>query len=200
MPSDGSVSRLIDGLVVGDAVAVQGLWERYFRRLVGLARKKLAGSSRRSADEEDVALSAFDSFCRNAERGLFPQLLDRDSLWRLLVVITARKSAHLLRDENRLKRGGGVGLHTETAGGGEGPVILDEILSREPSPEFAALAAEEHQRLLAALGEDELRSVALWRMEGYTVEEIAARLGYAPRSIKRKLQLIRNIWEKELRP
>jgi DNA-directed RNA polymerase specialized sigma24 family protein len=200
MPSDGSVSRLIDGLVVGDAVAVQGLWERYFRRLVGLARKKLAGSPRRSADEEDVALSAFDSFCRNAERGLFPQLLDRDSLWRLLVVITARKSAHLLRDENRLKRGGGVGLHTETAEDAEGPVILDEVLSREPSPEFAALAAEEHQRLLAALGEDELRSVALWRMEGYTVEEIAARLGYAPRSIKRKLQLIRNIWGKEIRP
>src|SRR4051794_41503050 len=109
MPSDGSVSRLIDGLVVGDEVAIQGLWERYFRRLVGLARKKLAGSPRRSADEEDVALSAFDSFCRNAER---------DSLWRLLGVITAPKSAHLLRDENRLKRGG-AGVDTETAGGGE---------------------------------------------------------------------------------
>src|SRR5262249_18270675 len=179
MPSDGSVSRLIDGLVIGDAAAVQELWERYFRGLVGLARKKIAGAPRRSADEEDVALSAFDSFCRNAERGLFPQLLDRDSLWRLLVVITARKSAHLLRDENRLKRGGGVALHTETSGDEEEPVILDEVRSREPSPEFAALAAEEHQRLLAALGEDELRSVALWRMEGYTVEEIASRLGLA---------------------
>jgi DNA-directed RNA polymerase specialized sigma24 family protein len=201
MPSDGSVSRLIDGLVVGDAVAIQGLWERYFRRLVGLARKKIAGAPRRSADEEDVALSAFDSFCRNAERGLFPQLLDRDSLWRLLVVITARKSAHLLRDENRLKRGGGAVMHTQTSSDEEEePVILDEVLSREPSPEFAALAAEEHQRLLAALGEDELRSVALWRMEGYSVEEIAARLGYASRSIKRKLQLIRTIWEKEIRP
>ena len=199
MPSDGSVSRLIDGLVVGDAVAVQELWERYFRRLVGLARKKLAGSPRRAADEEDVALSAFDSFCRNAERGLFPQLLDRDSLWRLLVVITARKSAHLLRDEHRLKRGGGTAMQTETSGEEE-PLVLDELLSREPSPEFAALAAEEHQRLLAALGEEELRSVALWRMEGYTVEEIAARLGLVPRSVKRKLQLIRTIWEKEIRP
>jgi DNA-directed RNA polymerase specialized sigma24 family protein len=199
MPSEGSVSRLIDGLVVGDAVAVQRLWERYFRRLVGLARKKLAGSSRRAADEEDVALSAFDSFCRNAERGLFPQLLDRDSLWRVLVVITARKSAHQRRDENRLKRGGGALLHSETSSEDEEPVILDELLSREPNPEFAALAAEEHQRLLAALGEEELRAVALWRMEGYTVEEVAARLGVAARSVKRKLQLIRTIWEKELR-
>jgi DNA-directed RNA polymerase specialized sigma24 family protein len=197
MGSNGSVSRLIDGLVVGDEAAIQQLWELYFRRLVGLARKKLADTPRRAADEEDVALSAFDSFCRNAERGLFPQLLDRDSLWRVLVVITARKAAHQIRDEGRLKRGGGAVMRTETSGVEDEPLVLDELLSREPSPEFAALAAEEHQRLLRVLGDDELRSVALWRMEGYTVEEIAERLGYAPRSVKRKLQLIRGIWEKE---
>src|SRR5205085_531840 len=115
--------------VVGDAAAVQGLWERYFRRLVALARKKLADAPRRAADEEDVALSAFDSFCRNAERGLFPQLLDRDSLWRLLVVITARKSAHLRRDEGRAKRGGGAVVRTESSGGGDEPLVLDELLS-----------------------------------------------------------------------
>src|SRR5437763_2374012 len=141
MGSDGSVSRLIDGLVVGDEAAVQGLWERYFRRLVGLARKKLADTPRQAADEEDVALSAFDSFCRNAERGLFPQLLDRDSLWRLLVVITARKAAHQVRDQARIKRGGGAAMRTETSGGEDEPLVLDGLLSREPSPEFAALAA-----------------------------------------------------------
>ena len=46
---------------------------------------------RRAADEEDVALSAFDSFCRGAEQGRFPQLDGRDDLWHLLVVITVRK-------------------------------------------------------------------------------------------------------------
>jgi hypothetical protein len=34
-------------------------------------------------------------------------------------------------------------------------------------------------------------------VEGYTVEEIAARLPCATRTIKRKLDLIRSIWEKE---
>jgi hypothetical protein len=147
------VSRLIHGLVVGDETAVQQLWERYFRRLVGLARKKLADAPLRVADEEDVALSAFDSFCRNAERGRFPQLLDRDSLWRLHVVITARMAAHLRRDEGRLKRGGGAEVRSETSDSANDPVVLDELLSREPTPEFAALAAEEHQRLLIALGQ-----------------------------------------------
>src|SRR5262245_44658550 len=72
MGAEGSVSRLIGGLVVGDEAAVQRLWERYFRRLVGLARKRLADAPRRVADEEDVAFSAFDSFCRNAEGGRCP--------------------------------------------------------------------------------------------------------------------------------
>ena len=61
-----------------------------------------------------MALSAFDSFCRSAEQGRFPDLADRDSLWRLLVVMTARKATHLRRDEGRQKRGGGAQFATDT--------------------------------------------------------------------------------------
>jgi DNA-directed RNA polymerase specialized sigma24 family protein len=192
MTPEGSVTRWVEQLKGGNAEAAQKLWERYFQLLVGLARKKLQGAARRVADEEDVALSAFDTFCRNAERGRFPQLLDRDSLWRLLVALTARKAAHLVRDEGRQKRGGGK--TPEPLPQGEEQTGLDQLLSREPTPEFAAQVAEESQRLLQSLGDPELVSVALWKMEGFTNEEIAARLGYAPRSIKRKLRLIRSLW------
>ena len=82
MPSEGSVTRWLGQLRAGDAAAAQPLWERYVRRLVGLARKKLHGRPSRAADGEDVALSAFDSFCRNAEQGRFPQLADRDKVIR----------------------------------------------------------------------------------------------------------------------
>src|SRR5215471_8456034 len=95
MSSAGSVTTWIEQLCAGDRAGAQRLWERYFPRLVGLARKKLQGLPRRSADEEDVALSAFDSFCRGAERGCFPRLENRDNLWALLVVITARKAIDL---------------------------------------------------------------------------------------------------------
>ncbi len=176
--------------------AVEELWRRYFRRLVGLASKKLADAPRRAADEEDVALSAFGSFCRLAEAGRFPDLADRDGLWRLLVVITARKASHLRRDEARQKRGGGLGTQTE----GDDAPSLEEALSREPDPELAALAAVEHRRLMAMLPNEELRSVAGWRLEGCSVEEIAGKLGYAARSVKRKLRLIRDVWGKELAP
>ena len=193
MSSEGSVTRWLGPLRQGDPAAARQLWERYFQRLMGLARLKLQGAPRRVADEEDVALSAFDSFCRNAEAGRFPQLADRDGLWRLLVTLTARKAAHQARDEGRRRRGGGAGRVTD--GGAE--AILQEALSREPSPELAAEVAEEWQRLLRLLRDRELEAVALLRMEGYSVEEVAEKLGCAPRSIKRKLALIRTVWEKE---
>ena len=200
MASKGSVSRLLAPVQAGDPAAVQQLWERYFSRLVGLARKKLHGAAPAAGDEQDVALSALASFCRNAERGRFPQLLDRDSLWRLLVVLTARKAAHQRRDEQRQKRGGAATVQTETSATDDEGSILGQVLSREPTPEFAAEVAEECRRLLHSLNDPELEAVALARMEGYGIDEIAERLGYAPRSIKRKLQLIRGIWEKELQP
>ena len=137
MPSDGSVTKWIDQLQVGDAVAVRQLWERYFHRLVSLARKKLADAPRGMADEEDVALSAFDSFCRQAEQGRFPDLADRDGLWRLLVVMTARKVSHLVRDESRQKRGGeGAAEDNEGDLCGHGTACAGVIRSMAPEAEL----------------------------------------------------------------
>src|SRR5262249_10982176 len=101
--NDPSLTTLIRLLPPGDAAAAQPLWERYFERLVAFARGKLHGVSRRAADEEDVALSAFHSFCRAAQR--FPRLNDRDDLWQVLVMLTARKAFQERRGQQALKRG-----------------------------------------------------------------------------------------------
>jgi DNA-directed RNA polymerase specialized sigma24 family protein len=188
MSSAGSITRWIDRLQAGDPAAAQPLWEHYFHRLVDLARRKL-GAKPRVADQEDVALSAFDSFCRGLKRGRFPTLQDRDNLWKLLVVLTARKACHVIRDEQRRKRGGG-----QTAATAE---ELERVVSPEPSPEFAAELAENCQRLLDLLGDAELRTIALSKMEGYTIDEIAGQRNCAPRTVERKLRLIRGLWEKE---
>jgi RNA polymerase sigma factor (sigma-70 family) len=198
-PGDGSVSRWLGQLPAGDSLAAQQLWQRYFHRLVGLARQRLRGAPRRAADEEDMALSAFDSFIRAAGQGRFPDLADRDSLWQLLVVMTARKAAHLRRDEGRLKRGGAMQRVGSAPGEEDEESLLEQVLSREPTPEMVVQMSEEVERLLGKLGNEE-RQVALLRMEGYTVEEIAPRIPCVARSVKRKLHLIRSIWEKELMP
>jgi len=63
---------------------------------------------------------------------------------------------------------------------------------------FAVEEVEQCQRLLRTLNDPELEAVALARMEGYSVEEIAQKLGYVARSVKRKLHLIRDIWQDEV--
>jgi DNA-directed RNA polymerase specialized sigma24 family protein len=201
MSSEDSVSQWVGQLKAGDHAGAQPLWERYFQRLVGLARKKLRDLPRRAQDEEDVALSAFASFCKAAEEGRFPQLHDRDGLWRLLVEITAHKVYNTVRDQRRQKRGGG-GVRGESAlinpaSASEAAEGFDQVIGAEPTPEFAAEAADECQRLLDRLGDPELRSIALWKMEGDTSEQIAAKLDSAVSTIERRLKLIRQIWERE---
>ena len=197
----GSVTCWLGDLKGGDLAAAQPLWERYFSRLVGVARGKLRKVRRTSAgeDEEDAALSAFNSFCGGMARGRFPQLADRDDLWKLLVVITARKAMAQAQREGRKKRGGGrvvdeAVLFGQGSGDDGSMAGLERIAGDGPSPEFAAMMAEECQRLLDSLDDDSLRQVALSRMEGYTNDEIADQLGCARRTIARRLDLIRKTW------
>jgi len=200
MPTDdeGSITLWIGGLKAGDQHAAQPLWERYFQRLVGLARARLRASARPGVveDEEDAALSAFDSLCTGAMLGKFPLLADRDDLWRLLVVITARKAQDQLQRRRARKRGGGTVIaESDLAGPGGPDVGFDQVVGREPTPEFAAMVAEQCCRLLEVLGDDNLRRVATLKMEGHTGEEIAEKLGCSLRTVANKLKLIRMTWE-----
>jgi DNA-directed RNA polymerase specialized sigma24 family protein len=198
MSSDGSVTHWIGQLKAGEQAAAQPLWEAYFRRLVGLARKKLAGARYPTDDPEDVALSAFDSFCRGAEHGRFPQLADREDLWRLLVTITARKVIDLRNREHALKRGGVPGeaaLPGSPAAAVD--VDLEQVVGTEPTPAFAAEVADECRRLLDRLGDEELRALAVLKMEGHTNVEIAGLRGCALATVERRLRLIRDTWQKE---
>jgi len=194
--ADGpSVTTSIALLRAGDAAAAQPLWERYFARLVAFARGKLHGVSRRAADEEDVALSAFHSFCQAAQR--FPRLNDRDDLWQVLVMLTARKAFQERRGQQALKRGGTAdAAGTRTAEAAEA-VALDEIVGAEPTPEFAVSLAEHFEALLAKLPSEELRQIAQLRLEEYSAAEIAERLGCTERTVSRKLVRIRSYWGKE---
>jgi DNA-directed RNA polymerase specialized sigma24 family protein len=200
MAGPGSVTNWLLQLRQGDEDAAQALWQRYFVRLVGLARNRLRGGPRAAADEEDVALSAFDSFCRSAEDSRFPSVLDRDGLWRLLVLITARKAGRLRRHEHALKRGAGqVVRETDLLAGEEGGGLA-EVVGSEPTPEFALEVAEECRRLLEVLAKEDLRAIALGKLEGYSNDELGQRLNTASRTIERKLSKIRQRWLEEVEP
>jgi DNA-directed RNA polymerase specialized sigma24 family protein len=191
-----SVTVWLESLKSGDRDAAQKLWHRYFESLVRLARDRLRGSARAVVDEEDDALSAFNSFFRGAANGRYPMLEDRDDLWRLLVVITERKALDQARHERRQKRGGGK---VRVMADGVGADAAEQAITcPEPTPEFAAMAADECRRLLALLRDQNLRQVAMLRMEGYTNLELADQLGCSLRSVARKIELIRRTWLAEV--
>jgi len=195
MADGGSVSGWLALLRDGEPAAAQKLWERYYGPLVEVARRRLAGGPRGVADEEDLALTAFESFCRRAAEGQFPDLTDRDGLWRLLVVITLRKLSHHRRDQNRAKRQAAV-LPLDPDSGFAG-LNAEALADAGPPPDLAAELAEQVQALLRRLDDPELRSVALWKMEGFTNRDIAAKLACAPRTVERKVRLIRLLWGRE---
>jgi DNA-directed RNA polymerase specialized sigma24 family protein len=197
----GSVTRWIGDLKGGDPAAARELWRRYFETLVRFARARLRSTARAAEDEEDVALSAFDSFCAAAAGGRFPRLEDREDLWRLLVTITARKAADLAQRERAQKRGGGrVVDERALAGAVPGAEFLDAIACPAPTPEFAAILAEECRLRLDGLTDETQRRIALLKMEGFSDQEVADRLGCGLRSVVRKLNLIRKSWRAEPEP
>ncbi len=194
-----SITAWIHQLKMGDQTAAQKLWETYFLRMVHLARTKLGEMPRASADEEDVALSAFHSFCQRAQQGQFTQLQDSSNLWPLLMVITANKSIDLIRRANRQRRGG-----TGAKDPGDkqrskrlDPESLSDLISREPDPEFTARMSDELEyqlRRLNKCGDPDLRKIALMKLEGYSADEISRVLDCSKRSIERKLKVIYINW------
>jgi DNA-directed RNA polymerase specialized sigma24 family protein len=200
MSREESTTFWIDRLRGGDSRAIEELWRSYYDRVVNLARRKLAQSPRRVADEEDVALSAFHSFWAGVEEARFPQLKDRQDLWRLLVVITCRKAGRLKQGQLRQKRGGGR-VRGESAffspGGEDGDFGIDNIGAVQPGPASTAELAEQFHRLLDLLGDDSLRELALLKLQGFTHDEIAERLQCGLRTVERRLRLIRVFWSKE---
>src|SRR5262245_58080155 len=173
MSADGSITRWINDLREGHSVAASRLWERFFDRMKHLARPRARPQLTGGVyDEEDVALSAFASFCRALQAGKYPQMQDRNDLWQLLATFTLRKANDHARHERAEKRGGpGLAQRLpEAAGPGADP--LGQVASDTPPPDLLVLMGEECQRLLDRLADPELQAVAMWRLEGYTNDEI----------------------------
>lgn len=199
MTADESVTRWIQELKAGDPTAAAKIWQRYCYGLVAIARQKLSNAPRRAKDEEDVVQSAFESFFRRAKQGQFPELHDREGLWHLLITIAERKAFNQRRYENRSKRGGGK-VSGESAfrrrPSPDDAGQIGQVAAPVPTPELAAEITEEFQRLLNLLDED-LQQIALWKFEGYTNQEIAAKIDRSVPTVERRLGLIRRKWSSE---
>ena len=141
-----------------------------------------------------MAQSVFKSLCLGAERGKFPDVTDRDNLWATLIVMTANKSRDLIRREHALKRGGGRVLDEAALAGSNGQLgLIDELVGREPTPEFVVQMFEQCDVLLSHLTDVERRTAQL-KLQGFTNREIAEQMDCGLRTVERRLEAIRRAW------
>lgn len=199
---DGAVTEWIGQLKSGDEEAAARIWDRYFDRIVEIARHSLVNSPTRVSDEEDVAVLALKSLLTGIKAGRFPTLDHRDQLWRLLMVITTRKAAATIDRDIRQKRGGGeIRGDSAIEFDPNSDSILkgfDQLEGEHHAPELAALVADETRELLRILPDDVARQIAVMKMEGHTHEEIADKLSCNVRTVERRIKQIREIWSRRL--
>src|SRR5581483_9634883 len=179
MASEDPVTLWIDELRNADEAAARKLWNHFVNRLYEFGRSRLRPETRRVYDEEDAAQSAFHSVCAGIAAGRFPDLDDRESLWHLLLVITARKVAHRQRDDMRQRRDMRRNLSASIfvpSSDDSAPAGVDVMVSREPTPEFATEFVDTCELLFKSLDDPALQQVVELRMEGYVDAEIADRL------------------------
>lgn len=194
-----SVTMLIRKLQSSDRKefqrAASEIWSRYLGDLLELARRRISPGLRRRVDEQDVLQSMYKSFCLRQQRGQY-SLGDRTDLWKLLVTITQNKASNAAAHHKRLRRD--IRKEKPEAASDEGSDLaqIEREAAPDPTPAEAAALVDALQQRLQGLDESQ-RQLALWKLAGYTNEEIASEemMNCAVRTVERKLALIRARWE-----
>ena len=162
-------------------------FERFRRRLIGLARVHLGDRLRQKVDPEDVVQSVYKSvLVRYTEVAIGSE--GWKGLWGLLTLITIRKCS----DRARYHYAECRDLHreAEACSGTQSVSSWLQAPGREPAPDEALLLAETVEELLAGLSEGE-RAIVELTLQGYSTPEICQQLGRAERSVRRIRQHVR---------
>jgi hypothetical protein len=189
MPEDtcGSVTQIVISIRGGNQARVTPLCERYFERLTHLAARYL----RFAPDcDEDAALSAINDFCDGLARGEFDYVDRREVLWRALAKITERKARRLDRRFRREVRFTDI-QGVEASCGDKS----SRIVAIEPNDEYRGIVQIEIEDLIDTLKNPLWREAIRMVMEGYTVPEIATKLGRGRECVYVWFRTIRTIWE-----
>jgi RNA polymerase sigma-70 factor (ECF subfamily) len=174
-----SFAEFLARLQRGDDAAAQELFGRFAHQLIALALRNLHTGLRHKVDPEDVVQSAFKSFFFRYGEGKL-SVVNWNSLWGLLTVITVRKCAQRIAYYQAECRD--LAREASAPPEQEGLAWLDP-LGREPTPLEAVELTETLEQLFAVLDEED-RPVLELSLQGYTTREISERLGRAERTVR----------------
>jgi RNA polymerase sigma factor (sigma-70 family) len=189
--TDKLSAELLARWQAGEQQAAEELFARYSERLVALVQQRLSAKLGRRVDAEDIVLSAYRSFFVGAREGRFRVERGGD-LWRVLAAI----AVHKLQGQVERHTAGKRALDRE--GQPDGAAQLDgvpaHVLASEPSPEAAAILADEVEFLMRHLGPLERIMLEL-RLQGCTFDEIASQTRRSERTVRRFLGRVKESLE-----
>jgi RNA polymerase sigma-70 factor (ECF subfamily) len=175
----------------GNEQTARQLFDTYVERLMALARKRISQRLASRVDPEDIVQSVFRTFFGRLKEGRF-EIADQDDLTKLLMRITVHKTLRQVAYHKAAKRDPSL----ETGQDDSACAGLLELLDREPSPEDAVTFCDQLEHFLSKLRPQE-RQILEMRMQGYSNEEIADKLGIYDRKIRRILERVRGLAAQE---
>ena len=186
----------------GDEQAIAQIVEQSMERLKQRISRRLPPGLRRHTDEDDVAQSVMNSFiCGVRDRERFKKLQDTNDLWQILGMLTKQKIAKHVRRNQAQKRGSGslrgesIFYRPDQEGLAPG---LDGIANQLAGVSEEIVHSEDFDQLLQTLDNDHLREIAVFKLDGFSHEEIAERMQMSVRSVGRKLDVIRDLWRHKI--
>lgn len=184
---DDRWQALIQGLRDGDSLVLEQFCARYGDQLHRIAEKRMPARLQRRIGPEDIAQSACRTFLRRAREGQF-HLRDSEQLWSLLCAITLTKLREQARFHLRKKRGLDLEIDVTAADPGEsGPGWVP--IARGPSPAQAAEFALQLQQVMESF-DDEERQIVELKLQEFTNDEVAERLGCSERTVRRLVKQV----------
>ncbi|AWM40143.1 ECF sigma factor [Gemmata obscuriglobus] len=192
MQNDGSVTDLLlqlrsEAPAVRDRAAGE-LLQRYTPELLALIAGRTQPRPRQRADTEDVLLS----FYNRLRRGTF-DLANRDQFLHLVVSValnTVRAAEGRERQRRDVRRGQPLDAPEEGGRGVDRP-------APDVTAEVVTEVAEEIERRLTGLL-PECREVLVLRLDGRTTEDIARTIDRTPRTVERRMELVRTLWRDDI--
>lgn len=161
------------------------IFQRFARRLLAFARRKLGRGVRRKVDEEDILQSVFATLAQIQSKRR-PELENTDELWGLLARLTRRKCVKYRRRFYSQRRD----IRREKLAGAYPDERHYEFQVDQPLPDETAAAQDVIEYVTRGLDETQ-RGICLLRLAGFSIQEISDRMECSERTVYRVLALVR---------